>query len=480
MTTDLLALVLTAAVLAIAFAWHMHRAVNRIPEWLRRPLRQGERRNPRTWLLTGSDGMIGDRLIRTLVARGDDVILVTGDTDQASHLYGPHVHAVSVIASLSDDQRVDTIVDLAPVPLRNDGTWLARNNQTEELTALVARLNRKPALLICESSTDYYDEKTSVDLTENSSAGKTGVAVMYRELEERARRTEEHGVRVVRLRTECVVGHGESSSARYRNLLRLCQSIIAGHGSRWTNWIGLDDLIGLILHTEERARVNGAVNAVAPVPINQTQMLETITRTRGHLVGGHVLANLTKALRRDTADPHPGNAVVRPVQAEKTGYRFIATEFQEAMTAPTGNRSSASNEAIAFFNLDCPVCGTEARMCQRQIARNPAGAGMAVVHMADRPELLAAYGLEPRHLSRRLYIMEADGQMYAGIDAMIRIWRHIPAYRWRAWVLEIPGFHLTACYIYEMIVAPFIDSRFGINSARARRKILAPERAGGD
>lgn len=452
----------------------MRRTIERIPAWLRDPIRRGQKNLPRNWLVTGGTGPIGDRLIRTLIRRGDNVILLTDEVHCARNLYGPHVAAVADIDTIAHDTRIDVVADLRLAGITPQGrgnspdTRLSDHADAEALVSLIQRLQRAPGLLIAGSSVEIYENAVAEDITENSALGDTPLARLLKQREAVFRKAEKSGVRVVRLRTGLVVRPKERAFTLLRRTRPSTGDRSFAGAETWLNWISMDDLIGLFLHAEDRTRMNGAVNAVAAA-VPYGNLLQELAPESRSLVLQRVLAFLAAFLPGRA----PGllrKAPVRPIQATKTGYRFQQTRLGAAIKCEDKPAWPVADEAIAFFNMDCPVCGTEARMCQRRIDRSPDHVAMTLTQMSDRPDLLAAYGLEPAHLSRRLYLMEADGRMFAGIDALIRIWEKIPAYRWRARILRLPGLHLTADFLYETLVAPFVDSQFGINSARARTR----------
>lgn len=468
--------------LALLFYRHMQQTIERIPVWIRHPIRRGERNMPRIWLVTGGTTTIGQSLIRALIERGDDVLVHAKSKECVTHLFGPQVQFVGNMDELPDHQRIDVMVQLEGMTLAGTGRakvdlpdrTTGAIRLTEDMVRLVQRMQRPPGLLIAGSSIACYDHSNLAEITENSAVGKTGAAAHYRELEMAARKAEAYGVRVVRLRAGAVIDQNTRRFTQSRILMTLANAL---RNSDQLNWISLDDLIGIIFHAEDRTRVNGAVNAVAPEPATRD---EVVRQTAGHGLSGfliEVVAGLSAMLPNAQPDQGAAGAPVRPIQASKTGFHFRHPALAEVMSPAEADTKAGKGEALAFFNMDCPVCGTEARMCQRQIDRNADNIGMGVVHMSDRPDLLAAFGLEPGHLSRRLYIMEADGSMHAGIDAMIRIWEKIPAYRWRAGLLRLPVLYLTAHYAYETVVAPFVDSRFGINSPRAKRRARSLQRS---
>src|SRR6185437_2559825 len=83
-------------------AWSIRNALavsrlRRPPEWVRDPIfaRAMPSASSRTVLVSGGTGFIGGHLIRSLLARGDRIIVLTRDADRALDRFGPHVRIVT-------------------------------------------------------------------------------------------------------------------------------------------------------------------------------------------------------------------------------------------------------------------------------------------------------------------------------------------------------------------------------------------------
>ena len=57
-----------------------------------------------TVCVLGGTGFIGRRLVRTLIGRGDNVIVLARDTGKAVHMYGPQAEVVGSLADLPADR----------------------------------------------------------------------------------------------------------------------------------------------------------------------------------------------------------------------------------------------------------------------------------------------------------------------------------------------------------------------------------------
>jgi hypothetical protein len=86
------------------------------------------------------------------------------------------------------------------------------------------------------------------------------------------------GVRVVNVRTGIVQSPRGGSLQLLRRLFALGLGGRLGDGQQWTPWIDLDDLTDIYLRALVDDRLAGAVNAVAPDPVRNSEYTRTLGR----------------------------------------------------------------------------------------------------------------------------------------------------------------------------------------------------------
>jgi len=118
-----------------------------------------------------------------------------------------------------------------------------------------------------------------------------------------------------------------------------------------------------------------------------------------------------------------------------------------------------------YYNGRCPVCRTEVEHYQGIDARRGLGLGWHDVSQGVGP--LAAHGLDPDAATKRLYAIDEEGRLHAGVDAFIQVWRRLPRYRWLARVVSWPGMRFVAVGVYEGVLAPAL---YRWNRWRRRRR----------
>lgn len=124
--------------------------------------------------------------------------------------------------------------------------------------------------------------------------------------------------------------------------------------------------------------------------------------------------------------------------------------------ASADGETSQSGQACltTYYNASCPVCRTEIDHYRRLTARD--GLALSWADSSADRRLLEAHGIAPDDILKRLYVVDREGRLHGGIDAFLLIWREIPAYRWLARVIGLPGIRHAAGFAYDYAVAPAI------------------------
>ena len=257
----------------------------------------GALRGRRTVLVTGATGFIGSRLVAALTGAGHEVIVLTRDPAKAAGLGGP-LSVVTDLRQVASDRRVDAVVNLAGEPL-SDGLWTlgkrrrilrSRLRVTRDVRRLIARLERRPEVLVSGSAIGWYGLWEDQPLDETSPGRPCFSRRLCASWEKAAARAEGLGVRVVRLRIGLVLGTDGGMLARLLTPFEFGLGGRIGSGRQWMSWIERDDCVRLIVHAIASPALSGAVNATAPEPVRNAEF----TRALG------------RALRRPAVLPAPG------------------------------------------------------------------------------------------------------------------------------------------------------------------------------
>lgn len=280
-------------------------------------------------VVSGSSGLIGTALTRTLRAQGHGVIhLVRREPALDEIRWDP------ATATIDDAERlegVDAVVHLAGAGI-GDHRWTesyrrtileSRTASTSLLAEALARLADPPEVLVSASAIGVYGDRGDEVLDESSPPGTGFLADVCRAWEAATRPAEEAGIRVAHARTGIVLARDGGALKKMLPLFRLGLGGRFGSGDQWMSWISLDDEIGAILHLLG-SNDRGPVDLTAPEPVRNRDFVATLARVLGRPAFVPVPhAGPALLLGRERADNllFTGQRV-QPAVLLASGYRF--------------------------------------------------------------------------------------------------------------------------------------------------------------
>jgi uncharacterized protein len=233
-------------------------------------------------LVTGSSGLVGKALCKSLRADGNIVARLTrsGSASQS----GQSAEAIcweppTGSLDLASMEGADAVVHLAGASIA-EGRWTparkeilrsSRVDATRHLVSGIAKLKQKPRVFVSASAIGYYGDRGDEVLNESSVPGKDFLAHVCADWEAAAFRAEQLGVRTVLLRFGIILDAHGGALPRVLLPLRFGVGGRLGSGIQWMSWITLDDVVGLIRYAIENNSVRGPVNAVSPNPVTNAE-----------------------------------------------------------------------------------------------------------------------------------------------------------------------------------------------------------------
>lgn len=224
--------------------------------------------------ITGGTGFVGSALCRSLVARGDDLTLLSRKVKTAQQRVGVTVAAVPSVADVST-KPVDAVINLAGLPIadrrwsesRKKELFASRIDLTNQLIDELAQQQTRPKLLISASAVGYYGDCGSRQLDEDSRPQQEYTHELCAAWEQAALRAEDLGIRVCIVRIGLVLGPGGGILKRMLTPFRLGLGGRLGSGEQWMSWVHRDDLVRIILYLLDHETLRGVFNATAPEPL---------------------------------------------------------------------------------------------------------------------------------------------------------------------------------------------------------------------
>ena len=282
--------------------------------------------------ITGASGFIGRHLTEKLIQGGHST------------------RAISVRSGPSPDAFIgcDAVVHLAGEPVAQRWTASAKHRilesrvqGTRAVVQAMARMNPRPATLICASGVGYYGSRGDEILTEDSAPGSDFLVEVVQAWETEARAAAKFGVRVVSPRIGVVLGQGGGVLQAMLPAYRLGAGGRLGSGQQWMSWIHIDDVIALIVFALSNAALEGPLNVVAPTPVTNAEFTRQLARALHRPAFFPVPALALKLIFGEMAEVLLGGQRVLPKAALRAGFTFRYSELGSALAALFGSHKTS-------------------------------------------------------------------------------------------------------------------------------------------
>jgi len=242
-------------------------------------------------VITGATGLIGRKLVRALIHRGDNVIVFSRDAEKAKSFFPKAMESVEWNYQHPEQwkykiERTDAVVHLAGVNLFvkrwNDEfkrvVLESRELSTKNLVEAIKSCTNKPEVFVSASGIGYYGDCGETMLNENSAKGNDFLADVCEVWENESVNVEESGVRSVQIRTGIVL---TAEDGALKQMLLPFKLFIGGHlgnGKQWASWLHIDDIVEIYLHAIDNSSLTGSLNASSPNPMRMKEFAQTLAR----------------------------------------------------------------------------------------------------------------------------------------------------------------------------------------------------------
>src|SRR5271156_3749686 len=237
-------------------------------------------------LLTGSSGLIGTSLVRSLMQKRIPTIALhrqlSAQRTEPSELWDPY--SATPVSHPEGLEGITAAVHLSGANLAGR-RWTSaykgeiatsRVTPTHALATLLAGLRSKPEALICASAIGIYGNRGDEELSEASSPGTGFLPDLCVRWEEAARPAEEAGIRVVYLRFGVALSPQGGALKQMVPIFRAGLGGRLGSGRQWISWIALSDVVRGIEFVLQTKSISGPVNVVAPNPVTNLEFTRSL------------------------------------------------------------------------------------------------------------------------------------------------------------------------------------------------------------
>ena len=241
-------------------------------------------------LVTGATGLIGKPLCRHLLTKGHALHILT--TKNIGQVTQPNAQVFQWSPQKNQiDQRalegIDAIVNLAGAKINQRWTAKRKASIVKSRTASTKLLfdtiqnNQQKVHVVNASAIGIYKSDFNHQYTESDKVFSDAFdGMVVRQWEAEAKQFEKLSCPTTRLRIGLVFARDGGAFVPLSLPTRWGFGAWFGQGQQWQSWIHIDDLIGVIDFCLQQQLV-GCVNATAPHPVRQKDLIRTIAKVAG-------------------------------------------------------------------------------------------------------------------------------------------------------------------------------------------------------
>jgi uncharacterized protein (TIGR01777 family) len=299
--------------------------------------------------LTGATGLIGTRLVRRLIHRGDEVMVLTRRPKTARELFGSEVTAVEGDPLASGDWMTKLAACDGVINLVGENLFARRWNEAFKRSLVDSRVKSTrnvvqalagsprqsdgtPKVLVNGSAIGIYGPHGDEELTEDSPPGTDFLATLCVEWEKTAREVETSGVRCALVRTGVVLDKEGGALAKLLTPFKLGAGGPVGNGKQWMSWIHHEDLGSLFLLALDNPEAIGPLNGTAPNPVTNKEFSKALGRALHRPAFVPTPAFALRLALGEVADFVTCGQRVLPKRPMSLGMRYQFPRIEEALS----------------------------------------------------------------------------------------------------------------------------------------------------
>ncbi|MEV6568171.1 TIGR01777 family oxidoreductase [Streptomyces kronopolitis] len=289
--------------------------------------------------ITGSTGLIGTALVRSLRTDGHEVVrLVRRAPAAAGEVRWDPKRQELDPAGLAG---CEAVVHLAGAGV-GDHRWTAAYKQeirdsrvlgTRTLATALTAMDTPPRVFVSGSAIGYYGDTGDRRTDESAPAGHGFLPEVCTAWEDAARPVRDAGIRTVLARTGLVVARSGGAWGRLFPVFRLGLGGRFGDGSQYWSFISLTDHIAALRHLLDADDLTGPVNLTAPEPVTNREATAVMGRVLNRPTLCTVPAPVLRAALGEFAGDVLGSQRVVPQRLLDSGFVFRHPQISDAIRA---------------------------------------------------------------------------------------------------------------------------------------------------
>lgn len=296
-------------------------------------------RTPLRVLISGASGVLGSALRPLLTTGGHEVwTLVRRQPDRGRReIYWNPEQGHLNLAGLPP---FDGVIHLAGDNI-GEGRWTPSKKQrvidsrvqgTSLLARTLADLPIRPRVLLSASAVGFYGNCFECCMREEDHAGGDFISDVCSLWEHSAYPAQEAGIRTVFMRIGVVLSPRGGALNRLLATSAVGFPSQFGDGAQYLSWIGINDMVGSVLHALTCASLTGPVNIAAPQPVTNGGLLRALASVLRRPLLPPIPARLLKILYGQMAsEVLLAGCRVATDKLQHSGYTFRHARLEQAL-----------------------------------------------------------------------------------------------------------------------------------------------------
>ncbi|OIV36262.1 TIGR01777 family protein [Mangrovactinospora gilvigrisea] len=289
--------------------------------------------------VSGSTGLIGSALVRSLLADGHTVTRLVRRAPRAAGdgTAEAEWRPADGWVDLDALDGIDGVVNLAGAPIAGRRWTESYKQQLRDSridgTATLARAAGElgAAVLVNGSAIGWYGDNGARILDESAPAGSGFLSRLCVDWEAATAPAEKAGVRVVLARSGIVVSRHGGAFQRLLPLFKAGLGGRLGSGMQYWSWVSLRDEVAALRFLLEHAEVSGPVNVTGPEPVTNREMTAVLGRLLGRPTLAAAPAFALRAVLGEVSSDLLASERVVPGVLQRVGFGFADGTVRSAL-----------------------------------------------------------------------------------------------------------------------------------------------------
>ena len=288
-------------------------------------------------LITGGSGLIGQALIMALNV--DHIIVLTRCPDKAAKKLPRNVELITSLKQV-DFNSLDVVINLAGEAII-DKRWSAaqkkricqsRWHMTQNLVDHIQNATTPPSCFISGSAIGFYGRQSSAAIDETYQEVHPEFSqLVCRKWEKIAQQACSDKTRVCILRTGIVLANNGGALKKMLPAFSLGLGGPIASGQQFMSWIHIDDMVAIILAAIYQPSLSGAINATAPMPVDNQEFSETLSTVLNRPCAFRVPTFILRLIMGESADLVLHGQNVLPKKLLNNHFKFQYPSLQIAL-----------------------------------------------------------------------------------------------------------------------------------------------------